>query len=217
MPLIATLADNSDRVDDACLHGTFPIDRQRQLVLDTVELMGFDPASWRIDDAVHPFATGFGSRDVRITTRWDRDVTSPPGCTARCTSAATVCTRPGSPTRCSARRSVTVESLGLHESQSRLWENMVGRGRPFCGVLAPTAGRCVRRHARRTSMRDTLYRAVNRVQPSFIRVEADEATYGLHIVLRFELEQELIDGTLVGRTISRRHGTPASRSTSGSR
>ena len=83
----------------------------------------------------------------------------------------------------------------LHESQSRLWENMVGRGRPFCQVLAPRiaaqfGGSLAGLDA------DTLFRAVNKVRPSFIRVEADEATYGLHIVLRFELEQELIDGRL---------------------
>jgi carboxypeptidase Taq len=84
------------------------------------------------------------------------------------------------------------ESLGLHESQSRLWENMVGRGRGFCGVLAPRIN-----GAFGTSFDgDSLYRAVNRIEPSFIRVEADEATYALHIVLRFELEQELIEGRL---------------------
>jgi carboxypeptidase Taq len=88
-----------------------------------------------------------------------------------------------------------VESLGLHESQSRLWENMVGRGRPFCGVLAPRIAELLGGPLAGLDG-DTLYRAVNRVHPSFIRVEADEATYSLHIVLRFELEQELIEGRL---------------------
>jgi len=77
----------------------------------------------------------------------------------------------------------------VHESQSRMWENMVGRGRPFCGVLAPLIGE----QLGQTVDPDALYRAVNRVERSFIRVEADEVTYGLHIILRFELEQELID------------------------
>src|SRR5207248_6582849 len=71
VPLIATLAEHADRIDDACLHGSFPVDRQRQLVDEVVTLMGYDPASWRLDDTVHPFATGLGSGDVRITTRWD--------------------------------------------------------------------------------------------------------------------------------------------------
>jgi carboxypeptidase Taq len=84
------------------------------------------------------------------------------------------------------------ESLGLHESQSRMWENMVGRGRAFCGVLAPL----VVDQLGAPLDADGLYSAVNRVQPSLIRVEADEATYSLHVVLRFELEQQLIDGRL---------------------
>ena len=71
VPLIAKLCESSDRVDDRCLHGSFPIDRQRQLVAEVVERMGFDPSAWRIDDAVHPFAVGLGASDVRITTRWD--------------------------------------------------------------------------------------------------------------------------------------------------
>jgi carboxypeptidase Taq len=84
------------------------------------------------------------------------------------------------------------ESLALHESQSRLWENMVGRGRVFSGYLAPRIATLLDLELDP----DALYRAVNCVQPSYIRVEADEATYGLHIVLRFELERELINGEL---------------------
>jgi carboxypeptidase Taq len=71
LELIAAAADQGDRVDDSFLHGRFPVDRQRQLVTWLLEQMGFDRTSWRIDDAVHPFATGFGNHDVRITNRWD--------------------------------------------------------------------------------------------------------------------------------------------------
>jgi carboxypeptidase Taq len=84
------------------------------------------------------------------------------------------------------------ESLALHESQSRMWENMVGRGRAFSEVLAPM----VATRFKVELAPDTLFRAVNKTTPSFIRVEADEATYGLHIVLRFEIEQEMIEGRL---------------------
>jgi carboxypeptidase Taq len=83
-------------------------------------------------------------------------------------------------------------SLAIHESQSRLWENMVGRGRPYCTVLAPRISGVLGGDLDPGA----LYRAVNKIQPSYIRVEADEATYGLHIVLRFELEQDLIEGRL---------------------
>ena len=88
-----------------------------------------------------------------------------------------------------------IRSSAIHESQSRLWENMVGRGRAFCTVLAP---RLVERSGGAlTGLEpDALFRAVNAVQPSTIRIEADETTYGLHIVLRFELERLLLDGEL---------------------
>ena len=197
--LIAAVAGRSDRVDDSCLHGHFPVDRQRQLVTWLLEQMGFDRASWRIDDAVHPFASGFGNRDVRITTRWDEHYlpTSLYGAMHECghglyeegVAEALQRTPLGHP-----------ESLGLHESQSRLWENMVGRGRPLCGVLAP---RIAELFGGPVSGLDGegLYRAVNRVAPSLIRVEADEVTYSLHIVLRFELEQELVEGRLAIRDL----------------
>jgi carboxypeptidase Taq len=197
--VIAAVADRPDRIDDSCLHGHFPVDRQRQLVMWLLPQMGFDRASWRIDDAVHPFAAGFGNRDVRITTRWDEHYlpTSLYGAMHECghglyeegVAESLQRTPLGHP-----------DSLGMHESQSRLWENMVGRGRPFCGVLA---SRIAQQFGGSVAALDgeALYRAVNRVVPSLIRVEADEVTYSLHIVVRFELEQELIDGRLAVRDL----------------
>jgi carboxypeptidase Taq len=197
--LIAAVADEADRVDDSFLHGRFPVDRQRQLVTWLLEQMGFDRTSWRIDDAVHPFATGFGSQDVRITNRWDETFlpTSLYGAMHECghglyeegVAPSLQRTPLGHP-----------ESLGLHESQSRLWENMVGRGRPFCGVLAPRIAELFGGPVAGIDG-EALYRAVNRVTPSLIRVEADEVTYSLHIVVRFELEQELVDGRLAIRDL----------------
>jgi carboxypeptidase Taq len=199
LALLAVTSEHADRVDDSCLHGDFPVERQRALVDWLLEQMGFDRAGWRIDDAVHPFAAGFGNQDVRITTRWDEHFlpTSMYGAMHECghglyeegVAQALQRTPLGHP-----------ESLGLHESQSRLWENMVGRGRPFCGVLAP---RIAERFGGPIADVDgeRLYRAVNRVTPSLIRVEADEVTYSLHIVIRFELEQELVDGRLTVRDL----------------
>jgi carboxypeptidase Taq len=194
VPLIATLARHADRVDDSPLHGDFPVERQRQLVSEVVRRMGFDHAGWRIDDAVHPFATSFGSGDVRITTRWDQRFFASAlyGAMHECGHGLY---EAGISPSLQRTPLVQVESLALHESQSRLWENMVGRGLPFCGVLAPRIAELFGGSVADLAPR-ALYRAVNRVQPSFIRVEADEATYGLHVVLRFELEQELIEGRL---------------------
>ncbi len=198
-PIIAIVAEHSDRVDDSVLRGHFPVGEQRQLVGWLLEQMGFDRSAWRIDDAVHPFATGFGNHDVRITTRWDEDFlpTSIYGAMHECGHGLYE-----EGVAQSLQRSPLghAESLGMHESQSRLWENMVGRGRPFCGVLAPQISALFGGSVSGLDG-EALYRAVNRVVPSLIRVEADEVTYGLHIVLRFELEQELVEGRLAVRDL----------------
>ena len=199
VPLIETLAEHSDRVDDSCVHGHFPAADQWRLASRVVKLMGFDSEAWRMDTAVHPFATSFGSDDVRITTRWDESFfpASLFGAMHECGHGLYEAGIASSLQRTPLGHA---ESLGLHESQSRLWENMVGRGLPFCHLLAPLVARELG-----GSLSDldpeTLYRAVNRVAPSLIRVEADEATYSLHVVLRFELEQELIEGRLSVRDL----------------
>jgi carboxypeptidase Taq len=192
VPMIATLAEHSGHVDESCLHGSFPIDRQRRLATAVVARMGFDRRSWRMDDAVHPFATGLGAKDVRITNRWDERYfpSSLYGAMHECGHGLYEAGIGASLQRTPLGYG---ESLALHESQSRMWENMVGRGRAFSGVLA-TAIADILGDSVAALDPDTLYRAVNRVHPSYIRVEADEVTYGMHIVLRFELEQELIEG-----------------------
>jgi carboxypeptidase Taq len=193
VPLIDKLAQSADRVEDSCLHGEFHVEQQRALVKDVIAMMGFDDQSWRIDDAVHPFATSFGSADVRITSRWDPGYFAS-GLYGAMHECGHGLYEAGIAPELQRTPLGTGESLGLHESQSRLWENMVGRGRPFCGVLAPMISEQLAATNRLAP--EVLYRAVNLVKPSYIRVESDEATYGLHIVLRFELEQQLIDGEL---------------------
>jgi carboxypeptidase Taq len=199
LALIGAVSDHADRVDDSFLHGHFPIDRQRKLVTWLLEQMGFDPTGWRIDDAVHPFASGFGNQDVRITTRWDEYFlpTSVYGAMHECGHGRYEAGVDGALQRTPLGHP---DSLGLHESQSRLWENMVGRGRPFCGVLAPRIAEMFGGPAGHIDG-EQLYRGVNRVTPSLIRVEADEVTYGMHIVIRFELEQELLEGRLAVRDL----------------
>jgi carboxypeptidase Taq len=196
VPLIASVA--SRRVDDSCVHGDFPIENQRALVSSVLERMGFDPAAWRMDDAVHPFATSFSSTDVRITTRWDRSYfpSALYGAMHECGHGLYEAGIDAALQRTPLGHG---ESLSVHESQSRMWENMVGRGRPFCEFLAPRVAEAFPGLADLDPQ--TLFRAVNRVEPSLIRVEADEATYSLHVVIRFELEQELIEGRLAVRDL----------------
>jgi len=198
VPVIARIAA-ADPVDEAPLYAKFPVAGQRQLVREVVGMMGFDATEWRIDDTVHPFATRIGRGDVRITTRWDEHF-FPTGLFGAMHECGHGLYEAGLPARLRRSPIGAIESLGMHESQSRLWENMVGRGRPFATVLAP---RIAALAGEELSDLDPqrLYCAVNRVKPSHIRVEADEATYALHIILRFELEQGLVDGTIAVRDL----------------
>jgi carboxypeptidase Taq len=192
VPLIERVAELS--VDDSPVHGNFPIAQQRDLVSQVIALMGFDPAGWRLDDTTHPFAVGIGAGDVRITTRWS-EAYLPMSLYGAMHECGHGLYEEGIAPELRRTPLGQTVSLSIHESQSRLWENMVGRGRPFCEVLAPRIAKLFG-GALSTLDADALFRAVNRVQPSLIRVEADEATYALHIVLRFELEQELVEGRL---------------------
>jgi carboxypeptidase Taq len=194
VPLIAAVSERPDAVDDSCLRGTFPLEGQRRLVLDVISRMGYDPTGWRLDDTVHPFATSLGSSDVRITTRWDESFL-PMGLFGAMHECGHGLYEAGIDPSLRRTPLGSGEALGLHESQSRMWENMVGRGRPFADYLAPRIAEVFGGPLSDLEP-EGFFRAVNRVHPTFIRVEADEATYGLHIILRFELEQDLIEGRI---------------------
>ena len=202
VPLIAAVSSHADAVDDSARARRLPDRAPAPRWCDeTVALMGFRPDGWRIDDTVHPFAISVGRRRRAHHHPLGRDLL-PDGPVRRDARVRPRAVRGGDPRRsCAARPLGGGESLGMHESQSRMWENMVGRGRPFCTVLAPRIAELLGGPLADLDA-DALYRAVNRVNPSYIRVEADEATYALHIILRFELEQQLLDGHAGG------HGPP---------
>jgi carboxypeptidase Taq len=193
VPMIATLAEATP-VDERPLAAHFAQDGQRRLAREIVGLMGFDEQAWRMDDTVHPFAVRIGPGDVRITTRWDESYW-PMALYGAIHECGHGLYEAGIAPDLARTPIGTAQSLGVHESQSRLWENMVGRSHAFSQALAPRLARCAGGELADIDA-DRLYRAINRVKPSYIRVEADEATYGLHIILRFELEQELIEGRL---------------------
>ncbi|MDO8185890.1 carboxypeptidase M32 [Conexibacter sp. JD483] len=194
VPLIARIAERADAVDNAPLHGDFEPARQAVLLRGVLERLGWSPDGWRLDEAAHPFATSFGPTDVRLTTRYDPSYIGMSLYGAIHEMGHGLYEASVAPQLARTPLAGGV-SLGWHESQSRLWENVVGRGRPFAGFLH---GELQRTFPERFSGvdADQFYRAVNRVQPSLIRVEADEATYGLHIILRFELEREMLSGAL---------------------
>jgi carboxypeptidase Taq len=187
-PLIAELRD--DDVDDSLLSGTFPIDRQEWLAKEVVTLFGFRPDTWRLDPTEHPFASGAGVDDVRITTHYDP---------ASMKSLFSTMHEYGHglyshqlPRELEHLPIGGSCSLGIHESQSRLWENLVGRSRPFWRFFYSRVQEAFPEQLRSAALED-FFAAINRVRPSFIRIKADEVTYGMHIILRFELEQDIIN------------------------
>jgi carboxypeptidase Taq len=193
-PLVAAVAQHADAVDDSCLYGHFPLHAQEALAGEIVAGLPLPEDSYRLDPTVHPFATAISPLDIRITTRFDEgylgtslwSVVHEAGHGMYENGVAPELARSplGSPA-----------SLGFHESQSRLWENWVGRSRPYLATLAPRLRELFPEQFADVDA-EQLYRAANKIEPSLIRVEADQVTYNLHVVLRLELELEIFEGRL---------------------
>jgi carboxypeptidase Taq len=194
VPLIADIARNADAVDDRVLYRGFEPALQVRYALDVVKRLGYDLERGRQDISIHPFSTSFGPGDVRITTRVSRDFFNEClfGSIHECGHAMY---NQGIGDYIDRTPLWGGASPGVHESQSRLWENLVGRSQAFWTHFYPSL-RSVFPAPLRGVDEEAFFRAVNRSYPSLIRVEADEVTYNMHIMLRFELENELLDGTL---------------------
>jgi len=182
------------QIDDSVLKRDFPEDAQKEFGESIIKKMGFDFTRGRQDRAVHPFCTSFGKDDVRITTRFDRNWL-PCALMGTIHETGHALYEQGFDPKDDNTPLSGAAGLGTHESQSRLWENIVGRSRGFWNVYYPDLQRHFPGVLDDVSV-ETFYRAINKVDPSLIRVEADEVTYNLHIMLRFELEKSLIDGSL---------------------
>ena len=167
--------------------------------VEVITTLGFDWSRGRQDKSVHPFATAIGSDDVRITTRWvEREPLSLLFGTMHETGHGLY---EQGVSRIHHRTSLEGgASLGVHESQSRLWENLVGRSRPFWEHFFPALQARFPSQLGQVTLQQ-FYKGINRVRPSFIRVEADEATYNLHVMLRVELEIALLEGTIAIRDL----------------
>jgi len=193
VPLVADVAADGARPEGGVFGGPHEVEDQRRAVMDILEGVGLDPDGWRLDVAPHPFAQGIAPADIRITTRYDlHDFTG--AYLGSLHEFGHGLYEAGIPDRLARSPLGSPVSLGVHESQSRLWENLVGRSRPFCAWALPRLAEHLPALPAITA--DELYRGVNSVHRSLIRVESDETTYNLHIVLRFELELALIEGTL---------------------
>ena len=194
VPLVAKIADSEHKPDDSILRRDYPIEVQEVFAREVSAAIGFDYERGRLDVTAHPFCTEIGPNDCRLTTRYDRNFFN----------SAFFGTMHEAGHGIYEQGLLTAEyglplgsycSLGIHESQSRLWENLVGRSRSFWKHYFPIAQQYFSEALNDVKEND-FYEAVNCVRPSLIRVEADEATYNLHIAIRFELERDLISGDL---------------------
>ena len=191
--LTSLVAEHAVDEPDESLRGPFPIDRQDALSREVVEAMGVTWDSFRLDLTVHPFEVTFGLGDVRLTTRYDEnDLNSL--FTAMHEGGHGLYEFGSSPSL-DRTPMCGCSSSSLHESQSRLWENVVGRSLPFWRWFYPRVQSTFPDRLGDVSL-ESFHRAVNQPLRSYIRVDADETSYGLHVILRFELEQELVTGRL---------------------
>lgn len=196
--LVALLGKIGSRpqIDDACLHTNCPAARQAEISEWIMDLLGYDKGRGRLDITAHPFTTTLGADDIRITTRYLEDYLPSSVFSTIHESGHALYELGISPSPAFIRTKLAdAASMAIHESQSRLWENMIGRSaafwKPNYAKLQELAG-----GAFSALPLDGFIKAINRVETSLIRTEADEVTYSLHVILRFEIESDLISGRL---------------------
>ncbi len=192
--LVAAIASSGKQPNVSILERRYPVDAQRTFSLDAARAIGFDFESGRLDEAAHPFCSGIGPGDCRLTTRYN-ERHFPGAFFGTLHEAGHGIYEQGLPHEHFGTALGVAASLGIHESQSRMWENLVGRSHAFWNHFYKPAQSAFPEALSGVPL-DDFYAAVNDVRPSWIRVEADEVTYNLHIMLRFELEQPLIGGDL---------------------
>lgn len=192
--LVAAIHHSGKRPKTEILERHYPKTPQIVVSEAASKAIGFDFNRGRIDASAHPFCSGFGPGDCRLTTRY-HDHHFPSAFFGVLHESGHGIYDQGLPTDSFGLGIGQADSLGIHESQSRMWENFVGRSRPFWTYMYSTVQQAFPLALGDTSF-DDFYFAINDVKPSFIRVEADEVTYNLHIMLRFEIEQLLVAGDL---------------------
>ena len=198
VPIVRAIADQP-LADDGCLRGAFGENAQLSFSLDVASRLGYDLDRGRLDKTHHPFCTKFGGGDVRITTRVREDDLGD-ALFSTVHEAGHAMYEQGVSRALDGTPLGSGVSAGVHESQSRLWENVVGRGRAFWEHFFPALQRLFPDQFSGVAL-DTFYRAINKVERSLIRTDADEVTYNLHVMLRFDLELDLLEGRLAVKDI----------------
>ncbi|MCX6825902.1 MAG: carboxypeptidase M32 [candidate division Zixibacteria bacterium] len=192
--LVATIKDSKRKPDLSIIEREYPVDRQAIFGQAAADAIGFDFASGRLDVTTHPFCSGISPGDTRITTRYSPRHFSQAFFGILHEAGHGIYDQGLDKGHFGTPRGHSV-SLGIHESQSRMWENFVGRSKPFWKHFLPLAQKTFPEALKSVAF-DDFYFAINDVRPSYIRVEADEVSYNLHILLRFELESALLKGDL---------------------
>jgi carboxypeptidase Taq len=191
--LTALVAEHADADGEDVLRGPFAVEAQQALSRQLIEVFGASWDAFRLDLTVHPFQVTFGRDDIRLTTRYTEDDLN------SLFTAMHECGHGlyewGSSPSLDRTPLAGCHSSALHESQSRLWENVVGRSLPFWRWFYPRVQEAFPDRLADVSL-EQFHGAVNRAQRTFVRVDADETSYGLHVILRYELEQALVSGKL---------------------
>ena len=201
VPFLARIKNSKAKVSRDFITGDFDITKQKAFCVLAAKKIGYDFDAGRLDVSAHPFSTSFHPLDARITTRYSRsELMQSIGGVIHETGHALY--EQGLPAARFGTPLAEAVSLGIHESQSRLWENLVGKSRAFWTYFYPLLREEFPTPLRNVPL-DNFYRAINGVKPSFIRVEADEVTYNLHIILRFEIERALVEGDIMVEDLPR--------------
>jgi carboxypeptidase Taq len=199
LPLVGELSERAASVDNSFLRRRFPADVQRIALRGLLEGLPMPSGSWRIDETTHPFQMSLSPTDVRITTRYDEHDLGSAVFSALHEYGHGLYENGVDPSL-DGLPVGRPNSLGLHESQSRMWENLVGRSLPFWRRFHGLFEESFPKELDGVGA-EGFFRAVNKVERSLIRIEADELTYDLHIMIRFELEREMVGGALEPRDL----------------
>ena len=194
IPLIHAIQDHSYQPDTSFLQGRFALDKQEALARKISQDIGFNFDQGRIDVSVHPFCGGSHPTDVRITTRY-KDSNFVESLYSVIHETGHALYEQGRPHELGDLPASESLTMGIHESQSLFWERMIAQSKPFCSHYFDTIRAAFPENLRSATV-DSFYRAINTCKPDFIRVEADEVTYPLHIILRYEIEKGLFEGSM---------------------
>ncbi|MFH1852985.1 MAG: carboxypeptidase M32, partial [Candidatus Neomarinimicrobiota bacterium] len=194
VPLVRKIAESPVDTERQLLEKDYAVDRQWTFGVEVLKDMGYDFKRGRQDKSAHPFTTSFHPTDVRITTRFNKNNLAS-ALSSTIHEGGHALYEQGLDTDWYGTPFCDAVSYGIHESQSRLWENLVGLSQPFWSHYYPKLQKLFPENLGSVSL-ERFYRAINTVAPTLIRVDADEATYNLHIMLRFEIERMVINDRL---------------------